>query len=91
MIFILYSHLRRICMHGDEKTGEWFDDTIITAYMHLLQLRANARVRGFSMKASSGILRGGFETAAKGFRLRSDNHLLTDYDWIFLVFNIKSP
>ena len=43
------------------------------------------------MVATSAILRGDFETAAREFRSRRDNHLLTDYDWIFFIFNIKSP
>ena len=66
-IFILGSHLRRICKHGDDETGWWFDDTIISVYLQLLQLRAGAKVRALSMVATSVIIHGDFETAAEEF------------------------
>ena len=62
-ISLLGSHFRRICKHGDDETRWWLDDTIISAYMHLLQLRAGARVRALGMVATSAILRGDFATA----------------------------
>ena len=43
------------------------------------------------MVATSVIIHGDFETAASEFRSHSDNHLLTEHDWIFFIFNIKSP
>ena len=90
-ISVLGSNFRRICNHGTNEVGWWFDDTIISAYMHLLQKREGARVRALSMVATAAILRGDLGTAEKEYRTRRDNRKLAEYEWIFLVFNIKSP
>ena len=64
------------------------DDTIISAYMHLFQLRDGVRVRALSMVATSAILRGDFVTAERKFRSRRGNHKLTKYGWNYFVVNI---
>ena len=36
-ISLLGSHFKQISKHGVDETGWWFDDIIISAYMHFLQ------------------------------------------------------